>query len=176
MTRFSARLLQWKHKALKFCSKLYRESDELNHICSVQQQEVFGARFELEKAQKHVAELQKQAEQRERTLAASEEARQNALKELMAERALRNAAEERAERYHEEALAATKDLADWFARTMNRRPVFGKQPEPEAKPAATIPSKQTARERAQKIENDTLRSLAEEIHQLRQEEKTNAVQ
>jgi hypothetical protein len=97
-------------------------------------------------------------------LALAREAQSNAAEQLIAERALRQAAEERADRYHGELIEALKQNTDWFARGFyHRKPMFGAPDAPSESKSAEIPSKPTARREAQKITNETLRDVLSRI-------------
>lgn len=96
------------------------------------------------------------------------EAQESAAQQLLSERALRQAAEERADRYHAETLEALKSQTDWLARGLyHRRPVYGVGAPPDApestKPAEPIPTKPNARTVARDISNKTLADLWENI-------------
>jgi len=91
------------------------------------------------------------------------EAQQKSAEQLIAERELRRAAEERADRYHEELLAALKAQVDWYARGI-RKPVYGAdEPQHEAKQPEPINPKPMARQRAAQVTNETLKSLLDDL-------------
>jgi hypothetical protein len=106
-------------------------------------------------------------------LSLSIEAQQKASEQLIAERALRQAADERADRYHAELTEALKSNVDWLARGLyHRRPMFGvgappDEPKQESKPQA-MPGKRMAREVARETDKGvTNEVLADMLAQIR---------
>lgn len=143
------RLAAIKAKLAMWLSKSARVNAELRHVASNQVIEISDLRDRLKLAV---------------------EAQQKASEQLIAERALRQAADERAERYHEQLTEALKSNVDWLARGLyHRRPMFGVGAPPDApqesKPVA-LPVKRMARgvvrENDQQV-NQSLRELLEQI-------------
>jgi hypothetical protein len=139
-----ALLRNWVHQWL---SKLARENAALRRQVSDQIVEISDLRGRL---------------------ALSIEAQQKASEQLIAERALRQSSDERADRYHEELTDALKSNVDWLARGLyHRRPMFGvgappDEPKQESKPQA-MPGKRMAREIAREIARETDKGVTNEV-------------
>ena len=144
-----SRLNRWKHELLKFCSTSYSE-----HTSVVAEAE----------------RLRKECEDLHERLKHAISAQESAAQQLIAERALRQAADERADKYHEELTNALKANVDWLARGLyHRRPMYGVGAPPDepsterSDPKPLLHEKPMARQVAKQTTNATLAGLLEEI-------------
>lgn len=166
---FRIKLAQWKHRLLRACSKSYREHDAIvsdrdkwRRDCVNAGNESSELRGKLRVADTAAAEL------RDR-LKLAIAAQENATAQLIAERALRQAADERAERYHGELTDSLKSAANWSSKALNRKSMFSEvdAPEPEApaeaKPSEPIRPKPFARSVAQHQSHDALLKMLEDM-------------
>jgi hypothetical protein len=139
------RVRLWLSKSARECNDARREADEL--------------RF-------HVVELEAEIDELRDRLKLSIEAQQKASEQLIAERALRQSADERADRYHNELRDDLRCAANWGAKALNRKSMFGEldapADEPKGKPVE-IPAKRMARNVAQDMTSDTLKDLLKDI-------------
>lgn len=166
--RLSLHLARLQHRMLRFCSKSYRDHDVVvadrerwRRECVVAGNSVTDALARARQAEESAAEL------RER-LKLAIEAQQGAAEQLIAERALRQSAEERAERHHVELTEALKSSVDWLARGLyHQRPMFGvgaPPDEPRHEPPVDISVKKPmARRVAQEQTNGTLKEMLDSI-------------
>lgn len=128
--------------------------------------------------QRRVAELSAlrlEVETLKSSLRESQEAQERSALQLVAERALRQSAEARSEKYHDELVAAIKASANWASKNVNRRAIFSDvdSPEPEPEPRQVAPigrGKQFAREVGRQVTDKTLSGLLQEIREQREPE------
>lgn len=104
-------------------------------------------------------------------LALAQDASTSATQQLIAERSLRQAADERAERYHEQLVDALKENANWLASSMSRRPIHGgiaspEQPVQQQTPGELkeMPSKRHAREVARDTSQRTMEQMIADMN------------
>ena len=143
------RINLWKHELLKFCSESYRE-----HAAMVAES----------------SRLREECKNLHERLKHAISAQESAAQQLIAERALRQAADERADRYHEELTNALKANVDWLARGLyHRRPMYGVGAPPDepsterSDPKSLMHEKPMARQVSKQTTNATLAGLLEEI-------------
>ncbi len=84
-------------------------------------------------------------------------------RQVFAERELRKAADERAERYHDQSIVTYQAWVDWLSVGPQRKKAFGKEEERPTEKMEPIPVKPSARSVAREISSKTLRDLHEEL-------------
>ena len=112
--------------------------------------------------------MRKAAEELRVRIQRSQESQEQATRQLLSERTLRQSAETRADNYHAELVAALKMSANWSSKSVNRRAIYtdidSPDPEPEARQTTPIGrGKPLARDRAREVTDKTLASLLEEV-------------
>lgn len=164
-----ARIIVWKHKLLSLCSKSYREHSATVSRMHAFRTEACEANVAAAKSAAEAARLgAENADIRER-LKLAISAQESAAQQLIAERALREAAEQRSEKYHDQLTDSLKSNVDWLARGLyHRRPMFGvgappDEPSTERGDPKQVWSKPMARGVAKTLTNETLSGLLEEI-------------
>lgn len=162
------KLAQWKHRLLRACSQSYRDHDVI-----VSERDRFRTMMAIANAQIHTAELnigelKKQLADVGDRLKLAIAAQENATQQLIAERALRQAADERAERYHGELTDSLKSAANWSSKALNRKSMFSEadapeEPATESKPSEPIRPKPFARQVAQQQTHAELMKMLEDM-------------
>lgn len=163
-----ARIVAWKHKLLRLCSRSYREHDATVTRMHDLRTQATNANIAAAKAGNELSELRAECRDLRDRLKLAISAQESGAQQLIAERALRQSADERASQYHEQLTDALMRSTDWFAMgTAAHRSMFGvgnaldpPADKPERKP---IPEKPMARAVARKETNATLTQLLEEI-------------
>lgn len=169
MNRFGARVFVWERRLLKFCSKSYREHDAMVSRMHVLRTEAAIANTATSKLDSEASVLRLECSDLRERLKIAIAAQESAAQQLIAERALRQAADERSERYHEQLTDSLKSNVDWLARGLyHRRPMFGvgappDEPSTERGDPEQIWNKPMARAVARKAQDSTLRKLYEDI-------------
>lgn len=160
MTRFQARISIWKHRLLCHVSKAYRDLDAIMSDREKWRRDAVKADMAL------AARISELAELKDR-LKSALEAQESATAQLIAERALRQSAQEQADRYHHELTDSLKSAANMAAQVAFRRPMFGDAAmEPESQEPSNRPSihqKRMARSVVSEVTNTTLKNLLDEI-------------
>lgn len=161
--RLYFRLLAWKHRALRFLSKSYRDHDAVVSDRERWRRECIDAGNKLAAMHNDARDLEAELADTRNRLKLAIEAQQKAAEAVLVERALRQGADERASRYHDELTDALKRSADW-ACVGRRGPMYGSGPAEEApvQPQA-MPSKPMARTVAQNGTNETLLNMLADL-------------
>jgi len=159
--RLKIRWSAFKHRLLCWCSESFRDHDAVMRKLSMARDDRSALEAKLIVATRELSECRSQ-------LNLSNEAQQNATAQLIAERALREAADERAERYHEELVSTLKQTNNWSALAVSRKPIFRDiaTPEPEPaidKPIEAIRPKAMARQVASDITQKTVTDWLNEL-------------
>src|SRR5690349_19845602 len=115
--RLKIRWYTFKHRLLCWCSESFRDHDAVMRKLSMARDDRSALEAKLTIATRELGECRSQ-------LSLSNEAQHNATAQLLAERALREAADERAERYHEELVSTLKQTNNWSALAVSRKPIF----------------------------------------------------
>jgi hypothetical protein len=141
-------------------SKSYRQHDAVLLERTVAQSKLATVKAERDK-------LRRDLEETKWSLALATEAQQNATEQLISERALRQAAEDRASAYHGELTESLKQSANYLSLSLNRKAMFGgvivDEPIPDPKPSVRQPTKPMAREVARGVSDKTLQDMLAEI-------------
>ncbi len=148
-----------KHKLLRLCSESYRQHDAVVSDCERWRRQYIDEKNAASVSQSKARQVETESAGLRDRLKIAIEAQQKATEQLIAERALRQAADERSEQYHAELVEALKANADWLAVGL-RKPVFGvvQQESREDKPI-DLPVKKSGRRVAQEITNETLAKM-----------------
>lgn len=170
MTPIRIQIAQWKCRLLRACSKSYREHetvvfdrDHWRRECVVEGNNSSELRSKLRESEADIAEL------RDR-LKLAIAAQENATQQLIAERALRHAADERADRYHGELTDSLKSAANWSTKALNRKSMFSEVDAPETEPTSetkheAIRSKPMARNVAAQQTHSELEAMLKSIRE-----------
>lgn len=170
MTPIRIQIAQWKCRILRACSKSYREHegvvfdrDNWRGECAIERNRSSELREKMRAAEADAADL------RDR-LKLAIAAQENATQQLIAERALRHAADERADRYHGELTDSLKSAANWSTKALNRKSMFSEVDAPEAEPIAdakheAIRSKPMARNVAAQQTHSELEAMLKSIRE-----------
>lgn len=162
--RLSIRVALVQHRLLRLFSKTYREHDTVVSDRERWRRECVVAGNEKSEALAKAREAGEVAAGLRERLKIAVEAQQKAAEQLISERALRQSADDRAERYHSELVEALKKNADWLAVGL-RGPVFGaRAPEKDRDDSPVdVPAKQSARRVAQQETHATLAAMMDRI-------------
>ena len=165
-----SRVIRWKHQLLKLCSKSYREHDAQVARMHELRTKAAEANISAAKAGHDATAVRIECTDLRERLKHAISAQESAAQQLIAERALRQAADERADKYHEELTNALKANVDWLARGLyHRRPMYGVGAPPDepsterSDPKPLLHEKPMARQVAKQTTNATLAGLLEEI-------------
>lgn len=168
MTPIRIQIAQWKCRLLRACSKSYRahesviaDRDHFRMMKSISDAKAQTAEMNIAGLKDQIAEL------RDR-LKIAIAAQENATQQLIAERALRHAADERADRYHGELADSLKAAANWSTKALNRKSMFSEVDAPEPEPIAdtkheAIRGKPMARNVAAQQTHSELLSMLDDI-------------
>jgi hypothetical protein len=161
--RLAIRVALFKHKLLRLCSKSYRQHDAVVSDCERWRRQYIDEKNAASVSQSKAREVEVDAASLRDRLKVAIEGQQRAAEQLIAERALRQAADERSEQYHAELVDALKANADWLAVGL-RKPVFGvvQQESREDKPVE-LPVKKSGRRVAQEVTNETLSKMWDDL-------------
>ena len=169
------KIAQYQHRLLRLCSSSYR-----SHLLIVAERD--RCRWDLTTVKNELAariteinDLRADHDDLEIRLKDVMQMQEAAEKQLVAERALRQSADLRADRYHAELLETLKQTANWTSKSINRRAIFGDVADDTEPPPAKLtemkPPKQMARQAAAAVTNATLKSLLDDIRAGRVEEE-----
>jgi hypothetical protein len=169
VNRLTIKLSQWRRRLLLLCSGSYRKHDSIVEQLRIARIELAQCREDFGRQLRRADELLKEGQQLSERLSLALAAQESATSQLIAERALRQAAEDRADQYHQELTEALKSSTNWTCRAMGKKAMFaevsGPEPEPVAeKRSETLGSpKVMARQEASRITNATFAELWDDL-------------
>ena len=173
--KLSIKVAQYRHRLLRWCSASYRAHDAVVSDRERWRVQCVTAGNDLSDARSQIRVLNESIEKLHAQVRAYSESCDSVNRQLAAERALRQSADARAERYHEELVETLKASANWSTKSLNRRSMYPEvdTPEPEQmeqKPPEAFRPKPFARQVAKQVTDSTLRAVLEDIRNGRADE------
>ncbi len=173
VTRLSIWFEQRRHRLLMFLSPTYREFESIRLDRDRWKRECVAEGNKVTAALRETEKIRKGAEDLHARLQKSQDAQEQATRQLLSERTLRQTADSRASQYHAELVAALKASANWASKNVNRRAMYSDVNTPdldldldEKKPAGPEPVgrvKPFARDISRRVTDQTLAALLDDV-------------